>query len=141
MKININETDLNLDNPKEILENLVDYIIKILSEYKIDYIITNVNIGSILQDSSSVELIPLQSAINRIFKPDPYLIGNFSNKNINSKINIYVDPVMRYDDCRIKTIYGKSTITSLKINMINNKKYIDLLEEIIIDKEICDKLI
>ena len=49
---------------------------------------------------------------------------------------------MRWDDNRIIIKYDKSQLISYKINKILKKTdYKELLEEIIIDKEIGDKLI
>lgn len=156
MKININKTDINLDNCKnggDILINFTNYLVKILSEYKVDYIITNGNIASILQDSIYYRIIPQVPFIGLVHNGEPYLIGNLSDKDlydnsiINTQIikdegiNIFVDPYIRWDDCKILPKYNKSTLTSLKLNKIINNGYMNLLDEISIEKEIRDKLI
>lgn len=156
MKININKTDINLNNCKHggnILINFANYLVNILSEYKVDYIITNGNITSILQDSIYYRIIPQQQLIVLIHNGEPYLMGNLNDKDLYNNsiittqvikdegINIFVDPYMKWDDNRILPMYDKSTLTSLKLNKIINDEYKDLLDEITIEKEIYDKLI
>lgn len=156
MKINIKKEDINLDNcvdANQVLQNFVNYIIKILTEYKVDYIITNGNIASCLQDSIYFNFEPQKSLIGLVHNGEPYIIGNLCDKQLYDKnivkikiikdngINIFVDPYIKWNDNIIKTMYDKSTLTSFKINKINNSEYIELLEEINVDNEIVDKMI
>lgn len=155
MKINISKTDIDFDkcnNSYEILRNFSNYLVKILSEYKVDFIITNSNIGSSLQDSTYYRSIP-QPLIGFVQSSEPYLIGNLHDKDLydnkiisvqlikDDGINIFVNPYMRWDDNRILPMYDKSTMTALKLNKVINDEYQDVLDEITIDKEISDKLI
>lgn len=47
---------------------------------------------------------------------------------------------MKWNNNTIKTSYGNSTLTSFKINKINNSEYIELSKEINVDNEIVDKM-
>lgn len=141
MKITIDKTIINLQDINvtsySIEKQVHKYINDAIIENKVDHIITNVRMGSILQDSVEYSVwIPLNNILSTPRTPEPYLIGNYSSRKV------FVDPFMRWDDNRIIIKYDKSQLISYKINKILKKTdYKELLEEIIIDKEIGDKLI
>jgi len=134
MKIHIRKeifNNVNLIN-SEIIKTVMNNIFFHLKRYDVKEIITNPLMGSILSDNERYIAMSNSTIFSVI--TEPYLYGSLYG------IKIYVNPMMKWSDVRIIPKYDITTMRKNKILKVLNKDYKDILEEIVIDKEIGDTL-
>ena len=142
MVININKEDLNLEENTthyKFLKSMINKLIEIFNTYYTNKIIVNVNIASIISDSELFTYQNIQKILSVSDKP--YYYG-YINNNLN-KIEVFVDPYLKWNDNRIIMVYNDTFLRNLKIEKIlNGNNTIDFKDknEIIIDKNIMDIL-
>ena len=111
---------------------------KYLVVYEATEIITNVKIGTVLQDMEGYSVSPMTNGSVSIGnqRPDPYLFGSIDT------IKMYVDPMMLWTDNRIIIKGSDVKLRREKIlKMMGEKEFEDFLEEIIVDEKLANMLI
>lgn len=105
------------NDSSEPISNLND--LKLLLEAKNGFAITNVHVGSLLQDSVNMEITPIADTLNND-NGCMYQIGKYKDNSI------YVDPYMRWEDNRCVVVennfynYSFNPDGSLNISNENN---------------------
>jgi hypothetical protein len=134
MKIYLTEENFNTENHtmREIADTFFNHIYVNLKKYDVKEIITNPLIGSVLSDNKNYIAMSNSTIFSVI--TEPYLYGSVYG------IKIFINPMMKWSDTRIIAKYDITTIRRNKLLKVLNKKYIDLLEEIVINEKIGDKL-
>jgi len=142
MVININREDFDINvnlTHFNLLKQLIDKLIEIFNTYYTDKIIVNGNIATVLSDSELFVHQNIQKILSVSDKP--YYYG-YINNNLN-KIEVFVDPYLKWDDNRIIMVHNDTFLRNLKIKKIlnyNNTIEFKTNNEIIIDKNIMDFL-
>ena len=107
--------------------------------YEATEIITNVHIGTVLQEMEGYQMPSIMSgsvSFSGNKRPDPYLVGNIDI------VNVYVDPMMSWTDNRIIIKGSDVRLRREKIlKMKGEKEFEDFLEELIIDEKLANMLI
>lgn len=133
--IKLDKEDNNIDTNNSLFYIRYIYfkLIYYRSKYNFNKIIINLRIAMHLMELSSFNKINVN---NNTFTRtlDPYPIGKLGN------IKFYVDPNLKWNCNDIFVNYNKTDIRKNKINKLINKKSIKMLDKIIIDQNISDKL-
>lgn len=138
ISININKTDLDFTECKNLMDTLNVFINELLyhlRKHNISKIRVSAFMGATLGDSSLFQHGSIIDNVSYNANPVPYTIGKLNS------IDVYVDPYLRYDDNRIYLEYDDIYIRTMKINRLLNKDHKVLLGDIILDRDLMDILI